>query len=219
MKKVFIICIIIFSSNIAIADAGYSYRFSAKILTKDSDTISGYIYFGSYKKFDLAKYGRDIKNYFIESKQLNYIKIYPFISTYIIGDTDIDFALKQSSNTIQFDNISSIYSTDILEYPVSQRLVELELQEMKLLKNYQPSVKFVYDKKYSVMSIFAIISWKKDRNLEEIQKKILKKLRETIQKNKSVNSENIKPFFNYLKKLKKEMLSDGILLFELWGSL
>jgi hypothetical protein len=199
------------------ADAGNTYRFSVVVVT-NSDTISGYIYFGSYKEFDVQKYGNDIKRYFLEAKSMDSIAIYPFISTYKLGFSDVDFTLKQSKKVVAFKNISTISYSDILEYPMGQRLIELEPKEMELLKLYQPNVQFVYNESYSVMSSFVILSWEKDKDLQEIQKNISKKLIESIPEKESINSENIKPFFDYLDELKTKLFSEGILIFEIHGS-
>lgn len=218
MKKLFTILFLIFSVPTVFADAGYTYRFNVQIVTINSDTISGYIYFGSYKEFDQQKYGANIKNYFIEMQPLDSLPIFPFITTYKLRNMDIDFAIKGSEQMVDFENILSIYANDVLEYPVGQRLVELEAQEMELLKLYQPDVQFVYNESYSVMSTFVIVSWEKNKDLQEIQKIIFTKLEESIPQNRSVNSENIKLFLDYLTELKKELFSEGILIFELSGS-
>ena len=218
MKTLFAILFLISSVPTVFADAGYTYRFNVQIMTINSDTISGYIYFGSYKEFDVPKYGNDIRRYFSEAKPMDSITIYPFISTYKLEFSDIDFTLKQRKKVVDFKNISTIYYSDILEYPVGQRLVELEAQEMELLKLYQPSVQFVYNESYSVMSAFVIVSWEKEKDLQELQTIISKKLKESIPQNEAVNSGNIQPFFDYLAVLKKELLTEGILFFKLNGS-
>ena len=217
MKTLFTILFLIFSMSTMFADAGNTYRFSVVVVT-NSDTISGYIYFGSYKEFDVQKYGNDIKRYFLEAKSMDSIAIYPFISTYKLGFSDVDFTLKQSKKVVAFKNISTISYSDILEYPMGQRLIELEPKEMELLKLYQPNVQFVYNESYSVMSSFVILSWEKDKDLQEIQKNISKKLIESIPEKESINSENIKPFFDYLDELKTKLFSEGILIFEIHGS-
>lgn len=218
MKTLFVILFLFFSVTKVFADAGNTYRFSVEIVTKNSDTIFGYFYFSSYKEFDQRKYGANIKNYFIEMNPLDSIPIFPFISTYKLRNTDIDFASKESKQMVAFDNIVSIYANDVLEYPVGQRLVELELNEMEFLKLYQPNMQFVYNESYSVMSTFVIVSWEKDKDLQEIQKSVSKKLIESIPQNESINSENIKPFFDYLAKLKTKLFTEDVLIFELQGS-
>ncbi|MBT0609104.1 hypothetical protein [Aequorivita echinoideorum] len=217
MKTLFVILFLLFSVTKVFADVGNTYRFSVEIVTKNSDTIFGYLYFGSYKEFDQRKYGANIKDYFIEMHPLDSIPIFPFISTYKLRNTDIDFASKESKQMLAFDNIVTIYANDVLEYPVGQRLVGLELKEMELLKLYQPNMQFVYNEFYSVMSTFVIVSWEKDKDLHEIQKSVSKKLIESIPKNESVNAENIKPFFDFLNKLKKDLLDEDILIFEIQG--
>ncbi len=175
MKTFFVALFIFFSVSTVFADAGNTYRFSVVVVTNSSDSISGYIYFGNYKEFDVQNYGSDIKLYFLEAKPIDSIAIYPFISTYKLEFSDVDFALKQSKKVIVFKNISTIYYSDILEYPVGERLIELEPKEMELLKLHQPNVQFVYNESYSVMSSFVILSWKKDKDLQEIQRSISKK--------------------------------------------
>lgn len=218
MKTLLFVLLLFISVPKMFADAGNTYRFSVGVVTKASDTISGYIYFGSYKEFDVQKYGNDLKSYFSEAKSMDSIEIYPFISSYKVGFSDIDFALKQSKKVVDFKNIATIYYNDILEYPVGERLIELEPKEMELLKLHQPNVQFVYNESYSEMSSFIILSWKKNKDLQEIQKIISKKLIESIPEKESINAENIKPFFDYLAELKTKLFAEGVLIFEIQGS-
>ncbi len=218
MKTLFSILFLTFSISTMFADAGNTYRFSVVVVTKNSATISGYIYFGSYKEFDVQNYGSDIKRFFLEAKPIDSIPIYPFISSYKLEFSDVDFTLKQSKKVVAFKNISKISYSDILEYPMGQRLIELEPKEMELLKLHQPNFQFVYNESYSVMSSFVILSWKKDKDLQEIQKSISKKLIESIPEKESINSENIKPFFDYLAELKTKLFAEGVMIFEIHGS-
>ena len=217
MKTFLAILFFMFSIPNMFADAGNTYRFSVVVVTKSSDTISGYIYFGSSKEFDVQKYGNDLKSYFLEAKSMDSTAIYPFISSYKLGFSDVDFAVKQSKKVIAFKNISTIYYSDVLEYPVGERLIELEPKEMELLKFHQPNVELIYNASYSEISTFVIVSWENDKNLQEIKKTISKKLIESIPHNQSVNAENIKPFFDFLNKLKNKLLDEGILIFEIQG--
>ncbi len=204
MKKIYITVFVLFSIS-SFADAGNAYRFFAKITLKNTDTLTGYFYYYSYSEYNkLESTGESFKK-FIE---IDSIDIYPFISTVSIGEKNLDFSLNSSKIKINVVDIIDIRIHEYLEFPVGDRIIELNKVEYDIIKTYPVTYKVIYNEKIAENCSYVLLYWNDEVNLinhkEEISKKLIE-FSEDMMKNHTF-------FYKYLDTKKLELLNNKILL-------
>ncbi|WP_123803319.1 hypothetical protein [Flavivirga aquatica] len=94
-------------------DAGNDYRFYLELISKNSDTISGYFYHYPYNEYDkFTHYDQNFKNFIKKDS----IALYSFISTVNIGNMNIDFSKTDFKKTIDLNKYDHIRVIDYLDF-------------------------------------------------------------------------------------------------------
>ena len=209
MKKIALI-IALFITSFSFADAGYGYRFSVKAILQNTDTISGYIYVYSWEEYE--GFG-NLESFLSKNVPNHNLSIYPHVVSTTNNLITLDFACSDSKYNIKLKDILKIGEFDILSFGGGVfRLKELSKAEFNLIKIGKP-----YSDSLNVYDLteychLLTIDWK-----EPIDKDLINSLYDKLKAKKvelgnNLEGDNGKLFYNYFKKLKKELLLKGILL-------
>ncbi len=208
-----VIVILFFLSSFTVfGDAGYCYRFFLEVVSKESDTITGYYYHHTFKNYNEHRLsGKDFKS-FIKKESID---IYSFIYTMAIGSQPVDFSTMSFKNTLSISNTDLIRVHEFLDFQAGYRLIELTTQQFNLIKNTPPSIEIVYNEKLAENCFYALLSWKNKPDLFPNKTTIMNKL-EFFSKDIFKNQHLLN---NYLKIKRSQLLEKHILLISLCTAL
>lgn len=212
MKKLFTL-IFFYLSTFAHADAGYGYRFFIKAELDNTETYEGYIYVYSYEEYQR---NGSLITFLKETSPYKEISIYQNIYTTHIDDFLLDFTVKGSDKKLKLDDIIYIKTLDTLHFGGGDyRLKELTDNEFALIKTQYP-----YKKCFNAYEIveychFIFLSWdnKIENELTEIFLNKIKDYKKNVLDN-SLEGEKGSVFYEFINKLKTELIKKNILLIQ-----
>lgn len=206
--KIYFLILFFLSSFTVFSDVGHGYRFFLELVSKESDTITGYFYHYTYEDYNKYEhFDKGFKN-FIKKDSIN---IYSFISTVSIGDAPVDFTSLDFKSTISINDFGRISIKECLEFQIDDRLKELTPPEFNLLQNFPPHIETIYNEKVAENCVYILLSWKNKPDLFYDKTEINDKLElfsEDIFNNQYI-------FYDYLKTKKLQLLEKQTLLIHL----
>ena len=172
MKKSLIFIFLLVSLS-SFADAGNAYRFNLTLVSNSGDTINGYIYHYTYKKFEQTNLKDKRFKEFIDKDT---VTLYSSISKVTIGELSLDFTKNEFKKTINLINYSQIGINDFLDFGVRDRLFELSDTEYDLIKINQPKSVAIYNEKYAENCSIILLTWNNNIKLSAHKTEISEKI-------------------------------------------
>ena len=203
--RFFVTLLFLFSSLSLLADAGNGYRFYLELVSKDSDTITGYFYHYSYDEYD--KYNHYDENFksFIKKDSIN---LYSFILTIPIGNETIDFTNQDYKKKVFINDFNLIRVRNYLSIQPVHNLKELTQPEFDLIKLHQVTFDKIYNDKVAENCFYVLLTWENNFDLSKHSKEINEKL--ILFGQDVINNQNW--FYDYLNLKKAELLDEKILI-------
>lgn len=205
MKKLLVIFFLI-STTCSFADAGNGYRFYLQMVSKNSDTISGYIYHYTYEeisnRYELINEGL---NKYIKNDTIN---LYSLIATVSLGEINVDFTTDKYKKKVALKDYDRIFIMEFLDFGPDNRLFELKENEFKLIELHPPMFEKLYNENVAENCWYMLMSWDEKPNLSKFADELNEKLviyGEDVIKNQY-------QFHDYLNLKKEEYLQNNILL-------
>ncbi|MBV7269829.1 hypothetical protein [Winogradskyella luteola] len=201
MKK-FLSVILLMLSFSLFADAGYAYRFHLNLQSEKGETINGYFYLYTYKKFN-NEFDASFKNFVVKDE----IALYSHIVTINIGSTILDFTNNDFKTQIKLKDYLRIRINEFVDFGNTDRLFELSPEKFKIIKTTKPKSTSIYNEKYAENCSLILITWNDDSDLLEHRAEISEKIKSFEEDFTKYNNE----LNAYFQGKKKELLKKGIL--------
>ncbi len=199
------IIFLLISSVSSFADAGNGYRFYLQLISKDSDTINGYLYHYSYEDYNQFEHFDEAFKSYIKKDSIN---LYSFISTVSIGNKNIDFTTPNYEMTLSLDYFDSIRISEFLNFGTSDRLKIVSQAEFSIINTQPPTSMELNYKNVDENCSHILLTWDSNSGFLKYALEInskMKKFGEDVQKNRI-------EFYEYLNLKKGELLDNKILI-------
>lgn len=209
MRTLLILLFIISSSNL-FADLGNGYRFHLHLVSKNSDTISGYFYHYTYDDFN--KY-EDYDKRFKEFIKKDSISLYTYITTVNAGNINIDFTLDDYKKEINLNDFSKVRISECLTFDGGvYKLRVLKESQFNLIKNKKPNSKIKNAYALTEYCHLVFYNWDKPLKAELLNETYRKLELKKEELGNNLEGNNAPIFYNYFNQLQLELLNKNILL-------